>query len=91
MRRYEDLCSNPQLQLDSIYEYLDISSFTHNFKSIPQITIEDDTIHGIYGDHTIRNTLSPLPDDSLEILGQSTCDWIHQKYKGYYSDMNYKI
>ena len=89
--RYEDLCSNPQLQLDSIYEYLDISSFTHNFKSIPQITIEDDTIHGIYGDHIIRNTLSPLPDDSLEILGQSTCDWIHQKYKGYYSNMNYKI
>ena len=89
--RYEDLCTNPQSQLNSIYNYLDIPSFTHNFESIPQITIEDDSVHGIYGDHQIRNTLSPLPDDSLEILGQSTCDWIHQKYESYYSTMNYKI
>jgi sulfotransferase len=89
--KYEDLCSSPQIQIDSIYNYLDIPSFIHNFDSIPQVTTEDDTVYGIYGDHIIRNTLSPLPDDTIEILGKSTCDWINKRYKAYSDIMGYRI
>ena len=81
--RYEDLCTNPQPQIDSIYRFFGLEPFIHDFKHIPQITIEDDTVHGIYGDHTIRNTLGMLPDDSKEVLGQHTVEWIYNQYKWY--------
>lgn len=87
--RYEQLCSTPEPILRKIYDYLEVPFFEHNFSSIPQITVEDDRIHGIYGDHTIRNTLSMLPDDSREILGEYTCDWIYTNYKWFYDIFNY--
>jgi sulfotransferase len=88
--RYEDLCTEPEAQLKRIYAYLQISYFQHNYDHIPQITIEDDTVHGIYGDHTIRNTLGMLPDDSKDILGDYTYEWIYETYKWYFDIFNYK-
>jgi sulfotransferase len=58
--RYEDLCTKPEAMMQSIYQYLEVPYYQHNFSHIPQITVEDDTVHGIYGDHTIRNTLGAL-------------------------------
>lgn len=88
--RYEDLCTNPEQQLKRIYEYLEAPYFQHDYKYIPQITVEDDTVHGIYGDHTIRNTLQMLPDDSREILGDYTCDWIYNNYKWFFDLFQYR-
>lgn len=88
--RYEDLCTDPKPQLDSIYNYFGLPQFEHNYDYIPQITIEDDTVHGIYGDHTIRNTLSMLPDDSRKILGDYTYEWIYENFKWYFEIFNYK-
>jgi sulfotransferase len=88
--RYEDLCTQPEQQLRRIYNYLGIDYFEHNFKYIPQITIEDDTVHGIYGDHTIRNTLQILPQDYEEVLGKETCNWIYTNYKSYFDLFGYK-
>jgi sulfotransferase len=88
--RYENLCTNPESQLKSIYSYFNLPYFEHNFDYIPQITIEDDTVHGIYGDHTIRNTLGMLPDDSKEILGDYTYEWIYQNFKWYFDIFEYK-
>lgn len=88
--RYEDLCTDPITQLKRIYEYLEMPYFQHNFDHIPQITVEDDTVHGIYGDHTIRNTLGMLPDDSREILGDFTCEWIYNNYRWFFDIFQYK-
>jgi sulfotransferase len=88
--RYEDLCTNPEGMMQSIYNYLEVPYFKHNFDHIPQITVEDDTVHGIYGDHTIRNTLGALPDDSREILGAYTCEWIYNSYTWFFDTFNYK-
>lgn len=87
--RYEDLCSNPKPQMDSIYRFFGLEPFEHDYKHIPQITFEDDTVHGIYGDHIIRNTLEMLPDNSKEILGDYTADWIYNQYKWYYDIFGY--
>ena len=87
--RYEDLCTNPQQQIKAIYDYLGLEYFQHNFQHIPQITVEDDTVHGIYGDHTIRNTLGMLPQDYEEVLGKPTCDWIYNTYQDYFKIFNY--
>jgi sulfotransferase len=88
--RYEDLCTNPQPQIDSIYRFFGLEPFIHDFKHIPQITVEDDTVHGIYGDHIIRNTLGMLPDDSKEVLGEHTSNWIYNQYKWYYDIFGYQ-
>jgi sulfotransferase len=88
--RYEDLCNNPKDMMRAIYSYLEVPYFEHNFDYIPQITVEDDTVHGIYGDHTIRNTLGALPDDSREILGEYTCEWIYNNYQWFFEIFGYK-
>ena len=87
--RYEDLCTNPELILKEIYNFLEIDHYQHNFSNIPQITVEDDKVHGIYGDHTIRNTLGMLPNDSKEILGEYTCDWIYNNFKWFFDTFKY--
>lgn len=88
--RYEDLCANPETMMKSIYKYLEVPYFQHNFDNIPQITVEDDTVHGIYGDHIIRNKLGMLPNDSKEILGEKTYDEIYYNYKWFFDTFQYK-
>jgi protein tyrosine phosphatase len=88
--RYEDLCTNPEPQLKSVYEFFELPHFKHDFQNISQITIENVSVHGIYGDHTIRNTLGMLPDDSKDVLGEYTSDWIYQNFKWYYDIFGYK-
>jgi sulfotransferase len=88
--RYEDLCTNPEPQINSIYSFFGLEPFEHDFKHIPQITVEDDAVHGIYGDHTIRNSLGMLPDDSKEVLGEHTSNWIYNNYKWYYDIFGYQ-
>ena len=88
--KYEDLCTNPDIQMRNIYSYLELPYFQHNFQHIPQITVEDDTVHGIYGDHTIRNVLGMLPDDSKDILGDYTYEWIYENFKWYFDIFGYK-
>lgn len=88
--RYEDLCTNPESQMRQVYNYLKLPYFQHDFNYIPQITVEDDTIHGIYGDHTIRNTLGMLPDDSRDILGDYTYEWVYENFKWYFDIFGYK-
>jgi len=88
--RYEDLCTNPQQQLQSIYNFFELPYFEHNYNHIEQITVEDDTVHGIYGDHTIRHTLKMLPDDSKEILGDFTYNWIYDNFRWYFDTFNYR-
>jgi sulfotransferase len=87
--KYEDLCTNPDAQMKSLYKYLELPYFQHDYSYIPQITVEDDTVHGIYGDHTIRNVLGMLPDDSREILGDHACEWIYQNFKWYFDIFGY--
>jgi len=88
--RYEDLCINPNHVMKSIYQYLELDEFKHNFQHINQITTENDAIHGIYGDHVIRPSLQMLPNDSKEILGMHTIDLIKENYKWYYDFFGYK-
>ena len=82
--RYEDLISDSQNQMNRIYNHFGIDSYTHNFENITQITKEDDSVYGIYGDHKIKNKIEVLEDDSELILGKNVCDWIKNNYRWYY-------
>jgi sulfotransferase len=87
--KYEELAKNPAQELGRIYKYLDLPYFEHDFNNIEQITQEDDSVYGIYGDHTIRKKLEPLPVDHKEVLGAAACNWIKTNYKWFYDEFKY--
>jgi sulfotransferase len=88
--KYEDLCSNPNLQMERIYEYLELPYYQHDFENIEQVTHEDDRIYGIFGDHIIRNQLERLKDDYVEVLGEHSCKIITDHYAWFYEAFGYK-
>jgi len=87
--RYEDLMSNPEVEMKRIYEYFEIEEYSHNFETIAQITNENDVIHGIYGDHTLRSKFEMNPNDFNEILGFELCQSIKNTYKWFFDKFGY--
>lgn len=89
--RYEDLCSDPISIMKDVYKYLDVPYYEHNFELIEQTTKENDTIHGIFGDHKIRNTLGYKDNKPEEVLGEEKITWIKENYSWYYDMFNYAM
>ena len=87
--KYEDLCSSPENELRKIYNYINIPYFNHNFNNITQQTIENDQIHGVYGDHNIRHTLSISKPDYYDTLGEEISDRIYISNKWYFDLFGY--
>ena len=87
--KYEELAKSPKQEMTRIYNYLELPYFEHDFDNIEQITQEDDSVYGIYGDHAIRKKLEPLPNDYREILGLGACNWIKTNYKWFYDEFKY--
>jgi len=72
--RFEDLTSDPAATMKKVYAYLNEPEFPHDFDHVQQITREDDTFHGIYGDHQIRAKVAPVKLDYNEVLGRELCE-----------------
>jgi sulfotransferase len=78
--KFEDFCSNPKQEMVKIYDFLELPYYDHDFNNVEQITQEDDSVYGIYGDHTIKKEIKPLKDDYREVLGPGICNGIKEKY-----------
>jgi sulfotransferase len=89
--RFEDLCENPNLEMEKIYDYFQIPNYQHDFNNIKQYTHENDNIYGIFGDHIIKNKLKPLGSDWDEVLGENGCKLITDNYRWFYDAFKYKI
>jgi len=87
--RAEDLTSTPSVIMNELYSKLNLKAFKHDFDNVEQTTHENDIIHGLGDLHTIRKKVTPLVDDSEEILGKSTCDWIDEEYSWYQEYFGY--
>ena len=88
--KFEDLTENPENEIKKIYEYLGLPYYEgHDYKNVQQITQEDDSVYGAYGDHVIKPEIKPLKKDFVEILGQGTCDSIKNSYKWFYDIFQY--
>ena len=88
--RYEDLMENPENELKRFYEYIGMSYYQgHQFENVTQHTQENDTIHGIYGDHVLRPKFEKKPDDYEEVLGFEICRDIKNTYKWFYDYFGY--
>lgn len=87
--RFEDLTTNPKTQLDRIYDYLGVTPFEHDFENVEQITQEDDSVYGVYADHTIRKTVTTPKNDFDEILTPQVSQKIKENYGWFYNYFNY--
>jgi len=87
--RYEDLTHTPQQELEKIYNFLEVTPFKHDFNNVEQLTYEDDSVYGIFGDHTIKQKVEPTPSQSNIILGEIVSQNIKNNYKWFYDYFNY--
>ena len=72
------LTQAPHRQIETIYDFLREPHFSHDFGRVTQVTTEDDHVHGFYGMHRIRETITPARSDAAEVLGKA----LAQKYSG---------
>lgn len=57
--KYEDLLNTPQETMNSIYDFLELESFKHNFKNIRKLEEYDEAAAGLTKDlHKVRRILS---------------------------------
>ena len=89
--KYEELVKNPEKEIKRVYEFFGADFYPeHDFKNITQLTHENDTIFGIYGDHQLRGELKALPKDYEKVLGKTVSDNIKKSYKWFYDYFKYK-
>jgi sulfotransferase len=88
--RYEDLMVNPEIEMKRLYEYLGLPYYeAHDFENVSQLTHENDLVHGIYGDHTLRHKFEMKPDDYYDVLGYELSNKIKNTYKWFYDYFGY--
>lgn len=87
--KYENLCIDPAGEMNRLYEFLGVDAYAHDFDNVEQITKEDDSVYGVYGDHNIRSKVTPLVSSAQELLGLPLCNQIKEQYKWFYDTFNY--
>jgi sulfotransferase len=88
--RYEDLMDFPEQEIKRFYEYMELPYYEgHNFNTVTQHTHENDSFHGIYGDHVLREKFERKPDDFEDILGFEICQSIKNAYPWFYKKFGY--
>ena len=87
--KFEDLCLYPEITMKSVYDYLELPNYNHDFDNIEQITKEDDEVYGVFGDHKIRTKLEPVRSKAKELLGKDVTEWIYNNYKWYFDQFRY--
>lgn len=88
--RYEDLTTNPSYEIQRIYDYLEVDQFKHDFNNVEQITVEDDSVYGAFGDHIIRKEVSTTKEDWNNILGIRASESIKQSFPWFYQEFSYE-
>lgn len=88
--KFEDLTLNPQKEIDKIYSYLEIEPYDHDFNNIEQVTKEDDTVYGPFGDHIIKKQVKPVLVNYNLILGNHASNWIKNNYSWFYDYFSYR-
>ncbi len=68
---YNSLVKNPQKELDKIYNFLDVASYTNTFYNIENACGEKkDEEWGLRGLHDIRPNLSKISENPIDVIGE---------------------
>lgn len=71
---FDNLTFNPEETMKQIWKFLDMEPCKHDFESVQQVTIEDDTVYGYKGMHDIRQSVSPVQHKAHKIIGQQVAN-----------------
>lgn len=74
---YDDLISNPQREMNKIYDFLDMEPYLHNFSSIINTVQEEDSVYGLKDMHIVRSKIQKIHRDNNLYLSEK----IMEKYK----------
>jgi sulfotransferase len=66
---YNKLMTNPQKQLERIYEFLEEPLFNHDLSRIQQLVQSDDSVWRFPGLHDVRSVLARTSPDPIKTLG----------------------
>ena len=71
----------------SLYKYLEIPYFSHDFNNIEQSTEQNDAYY-IFN-HNIRKELKPVESKAIKIIGKGASEWIYNKYDWFFTKFSY--
>lgn len=78
--RYDDLLDDPAAVMAKVYAYIEEEPFEHKFDRIDQAIAENDAIHGVYGDHKVRPTISGEKNGWEKIIGPAISEQIGRDF-----------
>ena len=73
---YENLISQPQTELNRIYDFFGMSRFTHQFENVQPKYEENDTVYRLKDMHRVRNKIQKINRDNSKYLS----DYVIDKY-----------
>lgn len=82
--RYEDLISDPKKELDSIYDFLQLEKFNHDFNNIEQ-GAHNDNPYQPYGCHTIKSSINNKKPEEFSELSREMQNAIIDEFRWYYN------
>jgi sulfotransferase len=89
--RYEDIVSNPEETLNTVFNWLEVEPIEIDFNNIKQFTEESDSYYRYKYPHKIKDKLIPGKDLKDRMISPRILDTIVQKfdwfYKSYYQDV----
>lgn len=77
---YDYFTRNPELCLKTMYDFLEIPAYEHDFNNIKQTIFENDAEFGLMNLHAIRPHIDIRPDDSHAVLGPYANQFQHWDY-----------
>lgn len=81
---YDNLCADPQEELNKIYSFLGIEKYNHNFENIDNKEVLDDkSVFGIPSLHVVRQQITKTSVRPEEILSE----YVIEKYKNTMSSL----
>lgn len=88
--KYEDLLQNPQLIMNSIYDYIGEDHFEHDFQNIVKQVEENENFFGVYGNHSIKKELAKYEENSWsDIYNEEVCKAIKEMIPWYFEVFKY--
>lgn len=83
----DDFTKSPENTMRKVYEFLDLPYFNVDYNNVQQVTVENDRISdfGIYGDHKIRQQITALKKDFIEVLGPEISSQIRKSNDWFYN------
>ena len=91
---YHDLVSNPQEEMNKIYEFIGEKPYTHNFNNLKNQNREADlTTYGLSDMHEVRPVVKSTSKDPKDVLSErvlSLCEGMEFWRQPHYGDNNGK-